>query len=146
MCKRNQKTIFKFKQLKWIISLKMLKIVCDAIVHSPSAVSSYTHMEQLNIKQKKILKVVMIKICLILPYTFRWKCRYSKFLVSVLNNIYKMKMQSLLVQHSIGTRSMTNKSIIVPNRKLTYTQRHWESIQLKVYNLPPITVREKYTY
>lgn len=152
--KKVRKLIHKFYELRNILSLKMLKVVYSSLVESIISYgiiiwgsASKSIISNLFIAQKYIIKIIMFK-----TKRFPTKQLFEEGKLLTLEQLYTRAVIRFMLStqyyrntilHKHNTRNATNKNLSLTLVKNSATQRHISYTGPTIYNLLPISLRNK---
>lgn len=148
-----RKLIYKFYQLRQIMTIRMLKTIYFALVESilnyciaAWGATNKTIIEPLKITQKYILKVMLNK-----KKTYSTENLYVESNVLQINQLYiksvvrytlKTKKYLHLIKHNT-TRHAKNVSASIPNTRLSKCQKNLLYSTPKIFNMLPLEFKNK---
>lgn len=152
-----RKLIFKFYELRNVLSFTSLKSVYMGLVES---ILSYgivvwgsagtTILKKLEVTQKWIIKIILFKNK---RYSTQLVYKDSGFLnlnqlyiKAVIRFMLKSSFYKNTINHGLNTRNVTQQNLALPNPKHTICQSHIYCVGPKVYNNLPASIRTRPYY
>lgn len=153
LSKRVRRSIYKFRELRHILQINMLRTVYFALVHSivqysiaawGGTYSSYTELLERSLR-------IVIRVALNRQRRYPSNLLYMEFKVPELPLIHKASLLSLLPnckltlppspEHNYLTRSITQHSVTIPTINKTIAFHSPTYLVTKLYNLLPANIK-----
>lgn len=151
---RLRKLIYKFYQLRQVLSLKQLRMVYVTLAES---LMSYgiiawgsackTVLHSLYVTQKHIIKVIMFKRRMFPTNLLFQQSKLLNirllFIKDVIRYSMVRKLFTEMVDHNILTRAVVHSMLVVPGCAFSATQRHISYLGPKILNILPVELKNR---